>query len=234
METKKAWDEHAERWESCIKTIDFLGKQELAKNKNYFFSFFHSLKEKKKILDAGCGFGYFSVYAAKLGHEVVGIDFSEKNLSLARRFAAINKVKIKFIKSDVRCMPFKDKQFDVVISAGVIEHVPETGEAVKEHSRVLKNGGTFIGNVPHRYTSFVLSKLFLRCIGKWDVGYEKSFSIRKFRKYLSAGGFKAIETKRLEIEPGIKFPKYGKMLRILDKPLWLLGLGGAHFAFLAE
>jgi len=231
--TKEAWDLHAGRWKKDIKKIKFFNRKELEERNNYLFKIIHSLKGKKKILDAGCGFGANAVYAALLGHKVIGLDFSEKNLHLAKEYAKINGVKLALIKSDVRSMPFKNKSFDVIISGGVIEHFPETEKAIKEHARVLKKGGLFVGHVPQRVTIFVLSKLFLKSIGKWSIGYEKSFSTGKFKRYLEDSGFKLIKVKRLEIKPGIRSPLYGEILRLLDKPLWLLGFGGAHFAFLA-
>ena len=131
-------------------------------------------------------------------------------------------------------MPFKDKTFDVIISNGVIEHCPETDKIVQEHSRVLKKGGIFVGEVPYRYTVFVLNKFFLKLIGKWDCGYEKSFSRRQWAGYFRKYGLKIEATKRAEIQPGIKHPWYGKILNLLDKPLWFLGMGGAHFYWVAR
>lgn len=57
-----------------------------------------------RILDLGCGPGLYAVRLAKLGHEVVGVDFSPASLEYARKLAAENGARCEFIEADLREM----------------------------------------------------------------------------------------------------------------------------------
>jgi ubiquinone/menaquinone biosynthesis C-methylase UbiE len=52
------------------------------------------------------------------------------------------------ITADVRELAFKNSVFDLVYSLGVVEHFPETAQAVKEMARVSKNGGYVLITTP--------------------------------------------------------------------------------------
>ena len=55
----------------------------------------------KKILDAGCGFGFYSIYCAVMGGIVTAVDISETMVDLAKQEAAIAGVEIEFVVKDV-------------------------------------------------------------------------------------------------------------------------------------
>ena len=83
--------------------------------------FLSTFCEGKTVLDLCCNSGGFSVYASALGkaRDVVGIDLDEEVLALARHNASLNKVRIKFIQSDIfpwlRDQITNGLKFDVVI-----------------------------------------------------------------------------------------------------------------------
>lgn len=87
-------------------------------------------KDNPKILDLGCGAGYESMRLKKLGASVIGIDFSEKELEIAReRNTGIN-----FYERDI-LLSYKDLgRFDGIICVGVIVHFND-----KELKQVFKN-----------------------------------------------------------------------------------------------
>lgn len=186
-----------------------------------------NLKKKIKLLDAGSGIGQYVYDAKRLGFDAVGLDFSKEAVKKAKELG--NKV----VFGDMRKMPFKNGRFDIVLAGGSIEHFPETENAIREINRVLKNGGALIGNVPHRYGLYTLSKLGQQALGIWKCGYEKSFSIPHFKNLLEKNGFKDIRIKRQRIIIGRKKILSG-LLKIFDEPLYLIGLGGAHFYFFAK
>jgi ubiquinone/menaquinone biosynthesis C-methylase UbiE len=192
-------------------------------------------KNNDKILDQGCGIGQYDFTTRKLGFKnLVGLDFSKKLIQTARHFNRKLKTKIKFVLGDIRNMPFKEKTFDIVISAGVIEHVPETEKALSEISRVVKDRGYLLIHVPHMISIFTLTKKIQQLFGMWDTGYEKSFTIQGFSGLLNKNGFEILKFKIREIEPGTKHKILSKLLRIIDKPLYKIGLGGHHMFFLCR
>ena len=70
--------------------------------------------KNKLILDVGCGTGRHSLELARRGYSVTGIDLSESMLEKARKTAAIENLKIDFIKKDARNFYF-ETQFDLSI-----------------------------------------------------------------------------------------------------------------------
>ena len=71
-------------------------------------------------LDIGCGEGHSSIYLAKQGFEVTGIDFSETAISRAKKNAERAGVKCRFIKSDAIGLDGLDSQFDFILEWGLL------------------------------------------------------------------------------------------------------------------
>ena len=97
--------------------------------------------EKLKLLDVGTGNGSLALIFAEMGHEVVGIDISEKMLSVA-----IEKAKERGVNPDLRIgdgesLDFEDESFDAVVSRIVLWTLPHPETAIREWQRVLKPGG---------------------------------------------------------------------------------------------
>ncbi len=219
----KVWGNHAKK---AKQKFNFPTRQRIEKSNDPLAQFLVKLAKNKtgKFLDAGCGIGQYVAAAKVLGFDAKGIDISQKAVNIAR------KNNLDVIKGDLRNLPFKDNYFDVVVAGGSVEHFPETELAIKEISRVLKKSGIFIGNVPHKYSVFTVSKLIQQLLGVWKIGYEKSFSIKKFKKILKKYNFKIFKLHRTKIAVG-KHKILSSLLRLADEPLFLLGLGGAHFHF---
>lgn len=110
------------------------------------------------ILDAGCGEGHLIEVLERIApdHACVGIDATPIALSKAK----IRCPKAVFHEADLRQMPFEDGTFDIVVCTDVIEHVPETEQALLEFRRVLKNGGRLILTFPNEW-NWTLGRLLL-------------------------------------------------------------------------
>jgi len=100
----------------------------------------------KKFLDVGCGLGYFSVRAGKLGARVYGIDIGDKLIDICRK----KYPKGKFLVASGARLPFKDNSFDVVLCTEVIEHVNSQKKVISEIFRVLKKDGYIIVTTPNK------------------------------------------------------------------------------------
>lgn len=107
----------------------------------------------KKVLDVGCGFGKDILTYEKLGaKEVYGVDPSKYMINEAKK---IVKDKEKVVLGNVESMPYKDGQFDVVVSRFSLHYLKNLDKAYNEISRVLKKGGVFISVVHHPLLGFV-------------------------------------------------------------------------------
>lgn len=113
--------------------------------------------QNKKMLDIGCGMGWFELIAVLKGCDSIsGIEISEQDLLTAKK--NINNNKIYFKVGKATQIPYKDHLFDVVVSWEVIEHIPEQTEnkMFQEVNRVLKVGGSFYLSTPY---SSILGKV---------------------------------------------------------------------------
>src|SRR5438093_1209504 len=83
----------------------------------------------ERVLDLGCGAGTDSLVAAQMvGDEgrVTGIDMTSEMLAKARAAAAdMDAANVQFVEGEVERLPFEDASFDVVISNGVIDLIPD-------------------------------------------------------------------------------------------------------------
>jgi len=98
-------------------------------------------KKNLKVLDVGTGAGFFAVLLSKLGHEVTGVDMSEKMLVEAKKISADFDCQAEFLKMDAQILNFADETFDLVISRNLTWTLPDVMEAYREWRRVLKVGG---------------------------------------------------------------------------------------------
>jgi len=103
------------------------------------------LEPGERVLDLGCGAGTDTLVAAQMvGPEgrVAGIDMTPEMLEKARASAAELGVKnVEFVEGEAESLPFADESFDVVISNGVIDLIPEKDAVFGELHRVLAPGG---------------------------------------------------------------------------------------------
>jgi ubiquinone/menaquinone biosynthesis C-methylase UbiE len=104
----------------------------------------------KRVLDVGCGPGFWARHLSRLGADYVGIDISPRSATLARRSLELHGLRGRIEVGNAESLPFDDESFDAVISEGVIHHTPDTMACIGEIHRVLKNGGRAAVSVYHR------------------------------------------------------------------------------------
>jgi SAM-dependent methyltransferase len=103
------------------------------------------LGEGERVLDLGCGAGTDTLVAAQMvgraGH-VTGLDMTPEMLSRARSAAEeLSLENVTVVEADAERLPFADASFDVVISNGVIDLIPDKDAVFSELFRVLVPGG---------------------------------------------------------------------------------------------
>lgn len=103
------------------------------------------LEPGERVLDLGCGAGTDLLVAAQMvgsaGH-VTGIDMTREMLTKARAGASTMGVEnVDLVEGEVERLPFRDGSFDVVISNGVVDLVPDKDAVFAELYRVLVPGG---------------------------------------------------------------------------------------------
>jgi len=103
------------------------------------------LEVGERVLDLGSGAGTDSLVAAQMvgsTGSVTGIDMTPEMLAKARAAAAeMGATNVEFVESEAELLPFADGSFDVVISNGVIDLIPDKDAVFGELFRVLRPGG---------------------------------------------------------------------------------------------
>lgn len=144
MHMKKTIQEY---WNWCSATyhdeyIDSADKERLMWKKilNTSFPQDHTMN----ILDIGTGPGLMALAFAEMGHNVTAIDISDKMLKEARKNAENLNLAIDFYQGDAEALPFKEGQFDAVISKYLLWTLPSPEKFLNECSRLLTEDGTFL------------------------------------------------------------------------------------------
>ena len=108
---------------------------------------FAKIKEGDTVIDLGSGAGNDAFVARKLAGEkgkVIGIDFTEPMISLARENARkLGLNNVEFRQGDIEDMPVTANKADVIVSNCVLNLVPNKHKVFGEIYRVLKPGGHF-------------------------------------------------------------------------------------------
>ncbi len=97
------------------------------------------LPDRAKVLDAGCGAGIPVAKILSDRFELIGVDFSEAQIELARK----NVSNAQFICQDMTKLDFPDGTFDAIVSYYAIIHIPreEHRSLFVSFQRMLKPGG---------------------------------------------------------------------------------------------
>jgi SAM-dependent methyltransferase len=141
--TGRAWAEDLGYPRELLARVPEMAAQSFAGVANPFT--LGTLEAGEFVLDVGSGAGTDSLVAAQMvGSEgrVTGIDMTSEMLAKARAAASdVEAANVHFVEGEVERLPFEDASFDVVISNGVIDLIPDKDAVFSEIHRVLRPGG---------------------------------------------------------------------------------------------
>jgi len=145
-----------------------------------------------RALEVGCGRGQGVELVLRLfgAEEVEAFDLDPRMISLAKRRLHACRDRVRLWVGDVTRMPVEDGRYDAVFDFGIIHHVPEWRDALKEIFRVLKPGGRF-------YCEEVLARFITNPLWRalLDHPLEDRFDSDAFVAGLSECGFSLIAVK---------------------------------------
>lgn len=170
----------------------------------------HALRPGGRVLDVGCGRGYFLASARACGYAVHGQDVSERAVAYAR--AAFD---LDAQTTPLATLADRGETFDVVTLWHVAEHFTDLRGALAEVYRLVAPGGLCAVEVPnHHSLKFVLSG------GRWEGGnhprYHRTFfTARTLTRALGAAGFAPVRRVRWSYA----VPGHGPGMRLAKRAL---------------
>jgi ubiquinone/menaquinone biosynthesis C-methylase UbiE len=134
------------------------------------------------IADLGCSTGYLleDLRAAHPGAGLIGIDMVAGGLNKARSLVP----SADLIQADVCALPLQDASIDAVVSANLLEHVPDDAKALREIARVLKPGAPAALVVPAGPGTYDYYDRFL--------GHERRYARRELAHKCRAAGLQPV------------------------------------------
>jgi len=145
-----------------------------------------------KVVEFGCGTGYFTKTLASKAESVIATDFSDDMLVIAR--AELDGWdNVQFQNADWQNTSFADETFDTIFSGFVIPCVTDKVRAMKESYRILKPQGKLIIANPNLMLLTGMNKLrfLFRNIGAWR-GKLPPVSFRSVTDLVEAAGFSVV------------------------------------------
>ncbi|MBF0188307.1 MAG: class I SAM-dependent methyltransferase [Magnetococcales bacterium] len=115
----------------------------------------------KRVLEIGQGIGTDSIQFAKGGAECHAVDITDKHIELARENFRSRGLSLTISKQDGVQLNYPDDSFDAVYSFGVLHHIPDVDDVVKEIHRVLKKDGTLMLGLYYKWSAYHLFQLLI-------------------------------------------------------------------------
>ncbi|MGL4596665.1 MAG: class I SAM-dependent methyltransferase, partial [Bacteroidia bacterium] len=100
-------------------------------------------RKNNRILDVGCGRGWFLIEAKKRGWEVYGTEYSKKAIDLCQMSG------IEMQAGELNPNSFPVTDFDVITSFEVIEHIYTPQQELRAIYQLLRQGGLFYCTTPN-------------------------------------------------------------------------------------
>lgn len=128
----KLWGQHPDDWADI---------QEKTGRTDYDFVFNNvSVSAATKLLDIGCGTGYFSTLAGEKGASVTGLDATPEFIEVAKKRLP----NATFLLGEMEALPFDDDSFDIVCGCNSFQYAANTKNALAEAKRVLNKNGKLV------------------------------------------------------------------------------------------
>jgi len=184
----------------------------------------------RRILDIGCGVGFFLYAAERKGWEAYGLEISKPQVEYAREKLGLNVMATTLEEAN-----FPEAYFDVVTLWSVIEHVSAPLALVQEIRKVIARDGLLLLKTPNQDSliSRLCWALYKLSLGKLLLpiysadGHIYRFSPRTMVLLLDRGGFDVEEVDR---EDDLEFMATRTLFGDRWRSLKLVGLYGVHLA----
>lgn len=143
------------------------------------------------VLECACGTGAISVFIARKCKKLYATDFATGMLKQAqKKLKDFQNVKLK--QADITAIKAKDNTFDVVVAGNVIHLLPNPEAAMKELTRVCKDGGkliipTYINNSANS------SRWAVKFLAMLGVNFKRQFDEESYKAFFKNMGYNNVK-----------------------------------------
>lgn len=145
------------------------------------------INQRLKVIEVGCGYGSNTRLIKKNRNDVecYALDNSSVAIELIKEDIP------NALLADCRATPFSDGKFDLIFSAGLMEHFRQEAPFLREMKRILKDSGYLITFVPAKYSLWQAYRV--AHFGRWQHGYEKAYNYKSLKSVFIHNGFHVIK-----------------------------------------
>ncbi len=160
-----------------------------------------------RVVDIGCGGGILAESMAKRGADVLGIDLSEKPLSVASLHALETGVTLRYERIAAEELAAREPgSFDVVTCMEMLEHVPDPSAVVRAAATLARPGGhvffSTINRNPKAYLFAVLgAEYLLRMLPRGTHDYQRFIAPSELARHARAAGLDVDDLTGLHYSP---------------------------------
>lgn len=187
---------HREEFGDIIDSYNFIMENNIPKNSN--------------ILEIGCNIGGLLNLLLKSGYtQIGGVDIAAEAIKYG-----INKypgLKNRLLTCDGDKLPFKDNEFDVVLSFDLLEHIPNVKNHLKEVHRILKPNGIYLFQTPNKIINTPWTIFLTKSLSTCQIHHCSLQTYWSLKSILTENAFRDISIKKRSILTEYKEKKVKKI-----------------------
>lgn len=184
-------------------------------------NFFRPFKKSGRILDIGCGRGYFLMACRERGYDVQGFDISEDGAAYVRETLGIP------VQTGILEGAFEEGSFDVIAMWHSLEHTSDPAKYLELAGRWLRPGGALVIDVPNY--SGTDARMKGGAWEDWDLPYHLlHFTPKSLDTLLQRQGFVVIRRKTYHSSVVREKLRNVPLLGLIARPLAKLFSGGSY------
>jgi ubiquinone/menaquinone biosynthesis C-methylase UbiE len=183
-EITKRYNEKADKYDKyCNKANTGYGHIEKMRRECVF----SLISRKGKLLEVGCGTGYYLERLTQ--NECFGIDISKEMLKQCK-----SKSVERVFLGNINHLMFRDKNFDIILCVNTFQYLPYPTKALTEMSRVLKDNGEIILTSENWLTPRVIPHYIYKVLQKREF-FGKRYTLFYLKKMFDTAGLRISDIK---------------------------------------
>jgi len=183
---------HSDSKEGLFNRIYHIARQRMLRRKSGIVRKYSDISEGK-LIDIGCGTGYFAGCMKDLGWDVTGVESDKEAAKVASGKFSITVKKLDELPG------FKAEGYDAITLWHVLEHLYEPAKLIQQFSKLLNAYGTLIIALPNNKSYD--AKMYREKWAAWDVPRHLwHFNIESFKVLVKDSDLVLIKVKRMPLD----------------------------------